>query len=118
MRSALTALLLLVALAVDARTLAFYLVLAAIPAGAAAALEFYGAHLDGSADPGTGALHVGLASLSLLLCLVAASARAQGGDALGVSAVVGALLLLGMQLSLLLAAYATRERILGALGLR
>jgi hypothetical protein len=121
MRSALTAGLLvsaLVAGAHDARTLAFYLVLGAIPACAVAALGYYGELVEGSADPETGALHVGLASLALLLCLVGAAARAQVGDSvpvLGVSAILGALLLLGLQLALLASARVSRRQIVAGL---
>lgn len=91
-----TAALLTAALITDAKAISFYLVLSAIPACAAAALAHYGRLVDGSADADTGALHVGLAALALLLCVVAAVARTNGGETLGVTAVIGALVLLGV----------------------
>jgi hypothetical protein len=100
----LPACLLVGALAADARglhALAFYCVLAAVPVLAVTALAFFGELVDGSADEASGALHVGLAGLALLLVVVAAAARAHALDAtvpaLGTSAAVGALLLLGFQ---------------------
>jgi hypothetical protein len=101
----LPACLLLGALAADARglhTLAFYCVLAAVPVLAVTALAFYGELVDGSADEASGALYVGLIGLALLLTLIAAAARARAVDAtvpaLGTSAVVGAMLLIGLQM--------------------
>jgi len=81
MRSALTSTLLVAALVADARIVAYYLVLAAIPAAAVAALGHYGELVDGSADAESGALNVGLSALALLLCVVSAVARTNGGAA-------------------------------------
>jgi hypothetical protein len=95
---------LVAALAADARgthDLAFYCVLFAVPVLAITALAFFGELVDGSADEGSGALYVGLTALALLLVVIAAAARARAVDAtvpaLGTSAAVGALLLLGLQ---------------------
>jgi len=83
------------------RTLAFYCVLAAVPLLAVTALAYFGELVDGSADEGSGALYVGLSGLALLLAVIAAAARARAVGAtvpaLGTSAAVGALLLLGLQ---------------------
>jgi hypothetical protein len=122
-RSLLSAALLLAALtadARDARTVALYLVLAAIPAGAWAALAYFGDLVDGSAAEDTGALHVGLSALALLLVVLAAAVRAQALEgsavpALGASALVGALALVALQLAVAIAANASRERITAAL---
>lgn len=96
------ALLLAVALAVGP-AVGLYLVLAAIPVLAGAALAFYGELVDGSADADAGALHVGLAGLALLLVVIGGAARANALDsavpALGYSTVVGALGLLTIQLT-------------------
>jgi len=54
MRSALTSALLVAALVADVRIVAYYLVLAAIPAAATAALGYYGELVDGSAEAETG----------------------------------------------------------------
>jgi len=115
MRSALTSALLVAALVADARIVAYYLVLAAIPAAATAALGYYGELVDGSADAETGALNVGLSALALLLCVVSATARTNGGTALGVTAVVGALVLLSLQLALWTVLHLSRERIVASL---
>jgi hypothetical protein len=95
---------LLAALVADARglhALAFYCVLVAVPVLAVTALAFFGELVDGSADEGSGALYVGVSALALLLVVIAAAARARAVDAtvpaLGTSAAVGALLLLGLQ---------------------
>ncbi len=115
MRSALTSALLVAALVADARIVAYYLVLAAIPAAATAALGYYGELVDGSADAETGALNVGLSALALLLCVISAAARTNGGEALGVTAVVGALALLSLQFAVWTALHISRERIVASL---
>jgi hypothetical protein len=104
-RCVLPAALLVAAVAADgsgAHGFAFYLVLAAIPAVAVAALTCFGELVEGSADAEAGALYVGLTALALVLLVVAAAVRsnAVGHGAvppLGVSAGVGALSLLGLQ---------------------
>jgi hypothetical protein len=82
---------------------AFYLLLAAIPAVAVSALSFFGDLVEGSADGEAGALYVGLASMALVLLVIAAAVRSNAVDhttvpALGISAAVGALGLLLLQL--------------------
>jgi hypothetical protein len=122
-RSSLTAALLAATLAADAngaRSLALYLVLAAIPALAWTSLAYFGALVDGSAAEDTGALNVGLASLALALVVLGAGVRANALDggaipALGSSAVVGAAGLLCLQLAIGLATRFSRERIVAAL---
>src|SRR5712691_3387300 len=115
MRSALTSALLVAALVADARSVAYYVVFAAIPAAAVSALGYYGELVDGSADAETGALNVGLSALALLLCVISAAARTNGGAALGVTAVVGALVLLSLQLALWTVLHLSRERIVASL---
>ena len=122
-RSSLTAALLAATLVADAqgaRTLSLYLVLAAIPAVAWTALAYYGNLVDGSAAEDTGALHVGLAALALALVVLGAGLRAHALEgealpALGTSAVVGAVALLGLQLAVGLTTRLSRERIVAAL---
>ncbi len=118
MRSALTSALLVAALVADARIVAYYLVLAAIPAAATAALGYYGELVDGSADAETGALNVGLSTLALLLCVISAAARTNGGEALGVTAVVGALALLSLRLAVWMVLHLSRDRIAASLRTR
>jgi hypothetical protein len=115
MRSAVTSALLVTALVADSRLVAYYLVLAAIPAAAVAALGYYGELVDGSADAESGALNVGLSALALLLCLISAAARTNGGEALGLTAVVAALVLLALQLAVWTALHVSRERIVATL---
>ena len=84
-------------------SLAFYLLLAAIPSVAVTALAFFGDLVEGSADGEAGALYVGLTSISLVLLVIAAAVRSNAVDhttvpALGVSAAVGGLTLLLLQL--------------------
>jgi hypothetical protein len=118
-RSAISAALVLGAVVADsehARTVALYLVLAAIPAVAVAALSFFGDLVEGSADSEAGAVYVGLTSLALVLLLIGAAVRANtlAGDAvpaLGVSSVVGALTLLGLQLAVWTSLRLSRERV-------
>jgi hypothetical protein len=100
----------------DARTVALYLLLAAIPVVALTALSFFGDLVDGSADGEAGAVYVGLTSLALVLLLVGASVRAHtlpsaAVPALGVSALVGALALLGLQLAVWTSLRLSRERV-------
>jgi hypothetical protein len=118
-RSAISAALVLGAVVADgqhARTVALYLVLAAIPAVAMTALSFFGDLVDGSADAEAGAVYVGLTSLALILLLIGAAVRANtlaDGTipALGVSALVGALALLGLQLAVWTSLRLSRERV-------
>lgn len=122
-RTALSASLLLAAVIADsggARTLAFYLVLAAIPAVAVAALSFFGDLVEGSADDEAGALYVGLTSLALVLLVIGAAVRANALrdaalPALGISAVVGSLALIGLQLTVWISLHLSRERLVNVL---
>ncbi len=118
-RSAISAALVLGAVVADseqARTLTLYLALAAIPALAVTAISFYGELVDGSADDEAGAVYVGLTSLALLLLLIGASVRAHTLEnaavpALGISTLVGALALLGLQLGVWTSLRLSRERL-------
>jgi hypothetical protein len=118
-RSAISAALVLGAVVADgqhARTVALYLVLAAIPAVAMTALSFFGDLVDGSADAEAGAVYVGLTTLALMLVLIGAAVRANtladsAIPALGVSALVGALALLGLQLAVWTSLRLSRERV-------
>jgi hypothetical protein len=118
-RSAISAALVLGAVVSDgqhARTVALYLVLAAIPAVAMAALSFFGDLVDGSADAEAGAVYVGLTTLALMLVLIGAAVRANtladsAIPALGVSALVGALALLGLQLAVWTSLRLSRDRV-------
>ena len=118
-RSAISAALVLGAVLADgqhARTLALYLVLAAIPALAVTALSFFGDLVEGSAYAEAGAVYVGLTSLALLLLIIGAAVRANAlADgaipALGISALVGALTLLGMQFAVWTSLRLSRERL-------
>jgi hypothetical protein len=121
-RSAISAALVLGAVVADgqhARTLALYLVLAAIQALAVTALSFFGDLVEGSADAEAGAVYVGLTSLALLLLIIGAAVRANAlADgaipALGVSALVGSLTLLGMQFAVWTSLRLSRERLVNA----
>jgi hypothetical protein len=91
-------------------------VLAAIPAVAVTALSFFGDLVEGSADSDAGAVYVGLTSLALLLLLIGAAVRANtlahsAIPALGVSTLVGALTLLGLQLAVWTSLRLSRERL-------
>ena len=102
-----------------AHAIALYLVLAAIPAVAIAALAFFGELVEGSADAEAGAVYVGLTSLALLLLVLGAAVRSNTMPdhtvpALGVSAVVGALALLALQLTVWTSLRLSRERLLSA----
>lgn len=104
----------------DARSVAFYLVLCAIPAVAVAALAFFGDLVEGSADGDAGALYVGLTTLALALLVLGAAVRADGLQhtavpALGISAVVGALGLLGLQLAVSASLRLSRVRVVNGL---
>ena len=122
-RTALPASLLLAAVIADsggARSLAFYLVLAAIPAVAVAALSFFGDLVEGSADDEAGALYVGLTGIALVLLVIGAAVRANALrdaalPALGTSAVVGALALIGLQLTVWVSLHLSRERLVNVL---
>ena len=99
-----------------ARGVALYLVLAAIPAVAVTALSFFGDLVEGSADSDAGAVYVGLTSLALVLLLIGAAVRANTLDhsaipALGVSTLVGALTLLGLQLAVWTSLRLSRDRV-------
>jgi hypothetical protein len=99
-----------------ARGVALYLVLAAIPAVAVTALSFFGDLVEGSADSDAGAVYVGLTSLALVLLLIGAAVRANtlahsAIPALGVSTLVGALTLLGLQLAVWTSLRLSRERL-------
>jgi hypothetical protein len=119
-RSAISAALVLGAVVADGRhahTLALYLVLAAIPAVAVTALSFFGDLVEGRGDAEAGAVYVGLTSLALLLLLIGAAVRANTPvedaiPALGVSTLVGALTLLGLQLAVWTSLRLSRARLL------
>ena len=119
-RSAISAALVLGAVIADgghARSVALYLVLAAIPAVAVAALSFFGDLVEGSADAEAGAVYVGLTSLALILLVIGAAVRANtlAGDAvpaLAVSTLVGALALLGLQFAVWTSLRVSRDRLL------
>lgn len=121
-RSALTAAILVATLVADAhgaRSLALYLALAAIPALAWTALAHFGQLVDGRAADDTGALDVGLSALALALVVLAAGVRAHAlaGEALpalGTSALVGAIGLLGLQLTVAVTTRFSRERVRAA----
>jgi len=118
-RCAISAALVLGAVVADgehARGIALYLVLAAIPAVAVTALSFFGDLVEGSADSDAGAVYVGLTSLALVLLLIGAAVRANtlahsAIPALGVSTLVGALALLGLQLAVWTSLRLSRERV-------
>jgi hypothetical protein len=118
-RSGISAALVLGAVAADglsARSVALYLVLAAIPVVAVAALSFFGDLVEGSADAEAGAVYVGLTALALILLVIGAAVRANtlAGDAvpaLGVSTIVGALALLGLQLAVWASLRLSRDRL-------
>jgi hypothetical protein len=122
-RTSLSAALLLAAVVADGaggRSLAFYLVLASIPAVAVAALSFYGDLVEGSADDDAGALYVGLTSLALVLLVIGGAVRANALrdaalPALGTSAVIGALALIGLQLVVWISLNVSRERLVNVL---
>jgi hypothetical protein len=121
-RSAISAAFVLGAVVADgehARTAALYLVLAAIPAVAVTALSFFAELLEGRADAEAGAVYVGLTSLALLLLVIGAAVRANtladnAIPALGVSTLVGALALLGLQLAVWASLRLSRERVVNA----
>jgi hypothetical protein len=100
--------LVLAATIADARgghTLAFYLLLAAVPAGAAAALGWIGELVDLPAGEHGLRRHVLLAASAVVLTVAAASLHGHATvPPVGVSALVGALLLYGVQTVLVVAA--------------
>jgi len=98
---------------------ALYLVLAAIPAVAIAALSHFGALVEGSADAEAGAVYVGLSTLALGLLVLGAAVRSntlpdQAVPALGMSALVGALVLLAVQLAVWGSLELSRYRLVNA----
>jgi cytochrome b len=118
-RRALPVGLVLAAAAADVRELhelAFYLLVAAVPAMAVSALWFFGDLVDmpgGSTGETAARLHAFFAALALVLTVVAAAARGQsalerGVPPLGISALVGCLIVLTMQGLVTLAAAARR----------
>jgi hypothetical protein len=121
-RSAISTALVLGAVVADgenARTIALYFVLAAIPAVAVTALSFFGELVEGSADAEAGAVYVGLTGLALLLLLIGAAVRANTLDgaavpALASSALVGALALLGLQVAVWTSLRLSRDRVVNA----
>ena len=122
-RSAISAALVLGAVLANvqqSRTVALYLLLAALPAVAIAALSFFGDLVEGSADAEAGALYVGLTGLALLLVVIATAAQANTLDhaavpALGSTAMVAALGLLGLQLAVWTSLRLSRERLARAM---
>jgi hypothetical protein len=121
-RSAITAALVLgavVAAGAGARAAALYLVLAAIPAVAIAALSFFGELVEGSADAEAGAIYVGLSTLALVLLVLGAAVRSntladQAVPALGLSTLVGALILLAVQIAVRSSLRLSRYRLVNA----
>jgi len=80
------------------------------------ALSFFGDLVDGSADAEAGAVYVGLTTLALILVLIGAAVRANtladsAIPALGLSTLVGALALLGLQLAVWTSLRLSRERV-------
>ncbi len=118
-RSAISAALVLGAVAAagaGARAAALYLVLAAIVAVALAALSFFGELVEGSADAEAGAIYVGLTTLTLVLLVLGAAVRSntladQAVPALGLSTLVGAFVLLGVQLAVWGSLRLSRDRL-------
>jgi hypothetical protein len=80
------------------------------------ALSFFGDLVEGSADAEAGAVYVGLTCLALVLLVIGAAVRANtvadaAIPALGVSALIGALVLLGLQLAVWTSLRLSRERL-------
>jgi hypothetical protein len=102
----------------DLHVLAFYLLVAAVPAMAVSALSFFGELVEtpgGAAGETAARLQAFFAALGLALTVVAAAARGQsalesGVPALGVSALVGCLGVFAIQGVLTLALVTARER--------
>ena len=83
---------------------------------ALAALSFFGELVEGSADAEAGAIYVGLTTLSLVLLVLGAAVRSntladQAVPALGLSTLVGALVLLGVQLAVWSSLRLSRDRL-------
>jgi hypothetical protein len=97
--------------------LAFYLLVAAVPAMAISALSFFGELVEapgGSTGETTARLQAFFATLGLVLTVVAAAARGQsalesGVPALGVSALVGCLAVFAIQGLVTLTVSVSRE---------
>jgi len=121
-RSAISAALVLgavVAAGAGARAAALYLVLAAIVAVSMATLSFFGELVEGSADAEAGALYVGLSALALVLLVLGAAVRSdtladQAVPALGLSTLVAALVLLGVQFAVWSSLRLSRYRLVNA----
>ena len=100
----------------DLHELAFYLLIAAVPAAAVSALSLFGELVDlpgGAEGEGRTRLETALASIGLLLLLVAAALRGQGTDAevppLAVSSLVACLVVFGAQALTVVSAVRIRE---------
>jgi len=121
-RSAISAVLVLAAVAAagaGARVAALYFLLAAIVVVALAALSFFSELLEGSADAEAGAIYVGLSTLALVLLVLGAAVRSntladQAVPALGLSSLVAALVLLGVQLAVWSSLRLSRYRLVNA----
>src|SRR5262249_27015450 len=93
-----------------------YLLLAALPAVAIAALSFFGDLVEGSADHEAGALYVGLTALAVPLVVIATAAQANTLDhasvpAPGPSAVGGAPARPGLRPAVWMSLRLSRERL-------
>ena len=80
------------------------------------ALSFFGELVEGSADAEAGAIYVGLTTLALVLLVLGAAVRShtlaeQAVPALGLSTLVGALVLLGVQLAVWGSLRLSRDRL-------
>jgi hypothetical protein len=101
----------------DLHVVAFYLLVAAVPAMAVSALSFFGDLVEtpgGAAGETAARLQALFAALALVLTVVAAAARGQsalesGVPALGISALVGCLAVFTLQGLITLALAATRD---------
>jgi hypothetical protein len=98
---------------------ALYVLLAAIVAVALALLSLFGELVEGSADAEAGAVYVGLSALALGLLVLGAAVRShtladQAVPALGFSTLVGALVLLTLQLAVGATLQLSRWRLLDA----
>ena len=83
---------------------------------ALAALSFFGELVEGSADAEAGAIYVGLTTLSLVLLVLGAAVRSntladQAVPALGLLTLVGAFVLLSVQLAVWGSLRMSRDRL-------